>query len=275
MLKPLDHNSHPEYFKPLINELNRWLDEDLTATFWWRDDDAITYTQELDTLCFLSHQYNIPLSLAVIPKHLDMHLAQDIQKALGTKASNISILQHGYSHDNYAPSTEKKHELGNHRPHDVILSELSQGYQKLNNCFGKQFAPIIVPPWNRMDNDVIASVLESDHSFLGVSQMGAPTLAEKIAHEKLEKFKEINIHVDILNFKDKNNVKFAGNEQVVQSICHHLSMRRENKTQANIPTGIMTHHLVHDQESWNFLHELFTLTRESMNCRWLSISEIT
>ena len=52
-------------FRPLTDEFDRWADQGLTATLWWRDDDAIAPTPALDRL--LDAAGPVPLTLAVIP----------------------------------------------------------------------------------------------------------------------------------------------------------------------------------------------------------------
>jgi hypothetical protein len=47
-------------------ELDCWGEEEgAIATFWWRDDDAVQRTPQLDTLLAMANGH--PLSLAVIP----------------------------------------------------------------------------------------------------------------------------------------------------------------------------------------------------------------
>ncbi len=49
----------------LTDELDRRQDAGSTATFWWRDDDAVEWTPQLDVP--LRHAGTIPLALAVTP----------------------------------------------------------------------------------------------------------------------------------------------------------------------------------------------------------------
>ena len=39
---------------PLTHELKLWSDAELTLPLWWRDDDAVTVTPQLETLSALS-----------------------------------------------------------------------------------------------------------------------------------------------------------------------------------------------------------------------------
>lgn len=52
----------------LMGELDAWAESGLTASFWWRDDDAADHTPALDRLLDERGQLDVPLALAVIPE---------------------------------------------------------------------------------------------------------------------------------------------------------------------------------------------------------------
>ena len=58
---------------------------------------------------------------------------------------------HGWSHENHAPDGQKKQELGPHRPLEAVLGELARGFETIAGLFGDRMAPVLVPPWNRID----------------------------------------------------------------------------------------------------------------------------
>ncbi len=91
-------------------ELDMWRQENRPATLWWRDDDARTPSARLDQLIDLSAATKTPLVLATIPEGIDTSLAGLMQNK-----NSVSSVQHGWSHSNHAPSSEKKCELGDHR----------------------------------------------------------------------------------------------------------------------------------------------------------------
>ena len=49
----------------LIDELDAWNAAGLTATFWWRDDDAVEPNEKLDRL--LEVTATVPIALSVWP----------------------------------------------------------------------------------------------------------------------------------------------------------------------------------------------------------------
>src|SRR5690242_11095944 len=81
----------------LADELDRWGEAGREARFWWRDDDAVEATPQLDALLRLSG--DVPLALAVIPAFVEHSLAEALQTR-----PNVTVLQHGWSHANRQPA---------------------------------------------------------------------------------------------------------------------------------------------------------------------------
>jgi hypothetical protein len=51
---PNNKQSAGDPWATLQRELDRWAESGKTATFWWRDDDAVEETPQLQTLDALS-----------------------------------------------------------------------------------------------------------------------------------------------------------------------------------------------------------------------------
>lgn len=221
----------------------RWSDSGTVAQFWWRDDDAQKNSAELEELLQISQCYSAPLSLAVIPDGLEEGLSQRLNGL-----EMVQILQHGFAHHNYAPAEVRKMELGWHRSGEEIAQQLLSGFARLETQFGEQFVPVMVPPWNRIDDRVIA--LLAAIGFYGLSSLGARKESQAIAGLKV-----VNVHVDIIDWK--HGRCFAGQAACEAQIVAHLSAKREGRVDANEPTGIMSHHRVHDVGCQKFLAKLF------------------
>ena len=129
----------------LWRELDLWHRAGNTATFWWRDDDAVAETVQLHRLDALSRALAVPVSLAVIPACLDDSLPRYMQGR-----DNLTVLQHGYAHSSYAARGVKKIEIGGERSTQAIADELADGCRQLRQAFGGQFFPVLVPPWHRI-----------------------------------------------------------------------------------------------------------------------------
>jgi len=227
---------------------------------WWRDDDARLPCPHLDRLIELSAASATPLVLAAIPHDIDSSVKNTI-----LTGPDISIVQHGWSHRNHAPASEKKCELGDHRDREKILQELSAGTEILTELFGLRFLPVLVPPWNRISAR-IAGHLQSC-GFAGLSAFGTIPITPLPAD-----FCQANTHVDLVDWKGHRG--FIGTEKALHQITFHLQQRRSGQVPRDQVTGILSHHLVHDEELWRFLNLLFQFTTQHSAPQWLSGREV-
>ena len=74
----LPHGPDVVDWTDLTRELDRWADSGRPATFWWRDDDALTVTPALDRLLGLARDHQAPLALAVVPAGATAALAASL-----------------------------------------------------------------------------------------------------------------------------------------------------------------------------------------------------
>lgn len=235
-------------FEALEEELLLWSNAGDIAQLWWRDDDTTRASAQLDELLEISTRYAAPLSLATIPDGVENSLAQSV-----ADHKQLTVLQHGFNHQNFAPADVRKMELGWHRPAEEIMAQLKTGIENLQSSFGGQFLPIMVPPWNRIDERVIARL--KGIGFCGLSTLG-PRKTSGMCAELIV----VNVHVDIINWQQGRC--FAGYEVCEAQIVAHLSAKRTGRVDAHEPTGIMSHHLVHDDGCQQFLASLFDFLGE-------------
>jgi len=246
-------------FDRLHDELDKW-SGDRIAEFWWRDDDAQKPGPALEQLIAISARRAAPLALAAIPDGVQAELAEHL-----TGRGRIYVLQHGFSHRNHAPHTERKMELGRHRSDEQICDEIVAGFNALEALFAEQFVPVMVPPWNRIAPELIKYL----HAM---GLRGLSTLGPRTGEFPVEGLKQVNVHVDIINWKQGRC--FAGEAACIEQIVAHLSAKRQGGTDADEPTGIMSHHLVHDAGCWEFLDKLFGVLQGRPEARVLSAGEI-
>src|SRR5204862_1733198 len=88
----------PSSWFDLVDELDLWADLGETATFWWRDDDAVRPSPHLDQL--LAFTKRVPIALAVIPAAAEASLANRL-----AGSPNVTVLQHGWRHANHAAAS--------------------------------------------------------------------------------------------------------------------------------------------------------------------------
>ena len=241
----------------LYEELEKWESEGKTATFWWRDDDAAEITPALETLLQLAASLDVPLALAVIPD-----LASDDLLARLRRESRVSLIQHGFAHVNHAPKWEKKAEFGSHRKRAVMGRELYEGAKRLRDEPGWQ--PVLAPPWNRIDRKLPA--LLPGFGFRGLS-----TFTPRKSSHAAPGLRQVNTHLDIINWRGGG--RFAGEEEIMAQTVRLLAARRRNQSDAMEATGLLTHHLVHDQDSWDFIKHFITLTSQHRTVKWLCVGD--
>lgn len=226
----------------LGRELDRWTETGVRASFWWRDDDATEPGAALEKLLQISATRHIPLALAVIPAAARPALA-----ACLADRSLVTVLQHGYAHGNHAAAGQRKLELGGTRTIDEIIEELELGRQVLTRQFGSRFVPALVPPWNRIDADVVETLPQL--GFHGISTMKA----RRTAHP-FNDLLQVNTHLDPINWRYHGG--FLGIYPSIAILVQHLIARRNGYRDFDEPTGILSHHLVQNDATWTFLEDL-------------------
>jgi hypothetical protein len=245
----------------LDSELDRWEGVGRHATFWWRDDDAVTVTPALQRLFDMAVPPTgrpVPLALAVIPVLADDALARALHAVDHTVA-----LQHGYAHANQAAASEKKAEFGPGRDSALAAQELLKGSQRMRELFADRALPVLVPPWNRIDPALIGRLGEL--GIAGLSTYGPRKTA-------IDGIVVVNTHVDIIDWH--NGRRFLGVEQCLQLAIRHLAARRAGQVDAEEPTGLLTHHLVHDADAWSFLPAFLQRTNRHPAVRWMDARQL-
>jgi hypothetical protein len=248
----------------LDEELARWLDAGRVATMWWRDDDADAVTPALERMLGMRRTYDLGLALAVIPATL--HDA--LPARLGEEPPDVAVLQHGYAHQNHASAGEKNVELGLHRPAHVVIGELGTGQLALAQAFGSRFLPVLAPPWNRIAAPLVPALPEI--GFRALTTYGARTRIEPVRG-----LRQVNTHLGPLEWRERNG--FPGEDRVVAALVRELGARRDaprKSPAADEPTGMLTHHLVHDEDVWTFLDRLWNRLRAHPAVRIVPPGEI-
>jgi len=241
----------------LTRELDLWAAEGRTATFWWRDDDATAPTPALSTLRACTATAGIPIALAVIPACATLELADELRDW-----PNATVLQHGLSHTNHETPPAKKNELGGARPAQHVIADLVTGWSLLAPF---NPLPVLVPPWNRISPDLIGRLP-------GLGYKGLSTFTPRARPHPAPGLLQINTHVDIIDWHGGG--VFAGASAAITATVRHLSARRSGAADADEPTGLLTHHLVHDAECQRFLERFTTATSLHPATRWLDARAI-
>jgi len=223
-----------------------------TVSFWWRDDDAIEPTAQLDRLIDQAEAADVPLGLAVIPKHAKSSLADRL-----AASPRVAVLQHGWQHENHEPVGSKAAELGNARPLDSVVGELRRGNARLHELFGARLRPVLVPPWNRISAEVAAA--RGDAGLVGLSTFN---VADGTPHQ-------VNCHLDPIAWKTTRG--FIGWPKAGRILGDELGRRLDGSDE---PFGLLTHHLVHDEELWQFVETFLAVAASHPAARWPELPEV-
>ncbi|MFM7347496.1 MAG: hypothetical protein ACKO1J_19250 [Tagaea sp.] len=216
------------------------------AEFWWRDDDAALPVPAYARLLTLSRDEGVRPLIAVLPARAVAEL---------DPRGELAICQHGWNHDNHAPLGESKAELGAHRPRAVVLGELARGWLKLTGLFPHAL-PVLVPPHNRIAKDVAGNLAAA--GYRGLSTFGA----RKKAPPGL---RQINAHCDIMDWHTR---AFAGEGTALGYLVAHLRAKLDGAADPAEPTGLLTHHLAHDEAAWNFTQTVLRRIKAHRAARW-------
>jgi len=241
-------------WQDIDEELNAWSNAGRMAQFWWRDDDASQVTPALDRLVNLSNRYRIPLVLAVIPSRLQADLPQRLNAEAG-----VSVIQHGFSHQNHAPAGKKSSEYPASRDIGEMIADVADGWSRLSSF--KYLEKAFVPPWNRIAEAVSGNLAE--RGYLGVSTFGPRTNSGRTF---------VNTHVDIIDWRGHRG--FVGEDKALDQVLKHLRNKRLGHCDTDEPTGLLTHHLDHDEDCWNYLETFFDWTRNRHAIEWLSAKQV-
>jgi hypothetical protein len=240
----------------LTEELDRWRAAGRTATFWWRDDDATAPSAALDRLLSLQQRHAAPLAIAVIPARAEPALAERL-----TGIKGIGVVQHGWAHANHAPIGAAKAELGPHRPDALVLGELARGQIVLDALFDG-WLRLLVPPHNRIAPSLAHALPAA--GYVGLSTYGPRRGAQ-------QGLVEVNTHADIMNWATRG---FAGAEPALALVIRHLQNRRAGAVEPDEPTGLLTHHLAHDDAAWAFTDAFLAATCRHPAVRWTDIRDL-
>ena len=196
------------------------------VTFWWRDDDAGRDHLRLRRLLALARARDLPLALAVVPAWLEPAVVEAI-----LDTPKATVLQHGIAHADHARPGEKKIELGGTAAADALEPGLVAGRERLARQFGERFLPVLVPPWNRIDAGLAARLPAL--GFTGLSRYGEPRPPPGL--------REVNAQVDLVLWHEGRRPMTL--EETVAALARSLDPPPSS------PLGVMTHHLVMDDEA--------------------------
>ncbi|MBV6633460.1 MAG: polysaccharide deacetylase family protein [Alphaproteobacteria bacterium] len=241
----------------LVDELDAWSSAGLTSRFWWRDDDAVECSKALDRLTGLSQKFAAQLVLAVIPARLQPGLVQQV-----ADTPHLYCAQHGLSHDNNAPPGQKKIELGGGLGAAAVIDRIGRGQAILDDLMPRNHPSrlsMLVPPWNRINADVVDALPGLDFAALSC-------FADQPDVELPDGLARLNVHCDPINWRDDR--AYTGAATALAPIIERLKAARIGDRVTTTQIGLMTHHLVHSAEVWQFVERFLAVTTDHPAIRW-------
>ena len=235
----------------LGRELDRWAAVSRRPRLWWRDDDAGDATPALERLLDLAARHSLPLVLAVIPgsEGLDRLAA-----ALAARP-RVFVAQHGVAHENRRHAGERDTEFRHDEPPAAIASRIAAGWPAV--AVLPRALKLYVPPWNDSHPAL--------HMALRLAGFDAFSAGEGAALPNLD-LRQAHAQVDLLRWKPAP--RFRGGADTLSRLRRILRQRRL-AGDWNGPVGLLTHHLVHDAEAWDFLEELLRRLAADRRIEWL------
>ena len=227
---------------PLRSELLLWREGGLTLPVWWRDDDAIEPTPQLERLAAMAADLGIPVHVAVIPALAKRELVPFIHSH-----GVFRPLVHGWRHINHAPRRRPASEFSSANVFSVARAW--RGQRRMRKLFGDSFLPVFVAPWNYVNPSLHARLAAL--GYKAVSTIGPRP--QRMACAGLV---QINAHIEVIDWPRQR--RLLDPAAILAALTAHLQDRRLGRCDATEPLGLMTHHLVHDDEIWDFCAALLT-----------------
>jgi hypothetical protein len=236
-------------------ELANWAANGRTPRLYLRDDDAVCDSDALQKLFRFCEENGAPLLLASVPEPTGQSLG------LAVRAFPLCTgAVHGYRHASHSPKGEKPCELGRHRPVETVLDELKKGREKLADLFDGRLSGLLVPPWNRIHDEV--AIRAAEVGFRGISAHG--WLLQNTAH----RLATVNAHIDIIHWS--GGIKGRDWPWIATELLRAL---REARLRGYRAIGILTHHLAHDDAAWVVLDAIGGFAARN-RLQWVAADEL-
>lgn len=214
-----------------------------TVDLWWRDDDAVAPTPQLDRLLALARSRALPVAVAAIPGAARPDLAARLAGEAG-----VDVLVHGWRHRDHEPPGAKSAEFGPARDRAELAAEAEAGLLACRALFGDRVLPVFVPPWNRLAPDGADWLARAGYRGLSVFGPRRPSPALGI----------VNTHLDPVDWRGSRGPVPA--ERLAAALAAALPTGE--------PVGLLTHHLTADPALWTAIAALVEVLGGHPAVRW-------
>jgi hypothetical protein len=267
MMSPLWENTR--------RELDLWAAQGLKAVFWVRDDDAFETSAQLARLHDLAVGHDITIGLAVIPAKLHPSLPL----YMGKDGRRFHPMCHGWQHINHAGSGSKPAEFGRQRPVSALVNDARLAYRTFSDYFGEMNV-VFVPPFGRISRTLVRALpeigytgisgaagwLERKLSLLSDWNIRIPTVEPSC----WSSIPRLDVQIDPIDWRNRTAHDPA---TIGQSLVRCLRARRSGLLASNLPIGLVTHHLAHDENVWQACDAVLQLLRRHEAIEFLHVGQ--
>lgn len=123
-----------------------------------RNDDVWALDKSFQEFFDFMFKQKIPVVYGVIPAKLQEDTALFLRRAKQEAPNLLDIVQHGYTHRNYAAPGEHQYEFGPVRTYAQQFEDISQGMQIMRRWFGELVTPGFISPYHAYDANTIDAI---------------------------------------------------------------------------------------------------------------------
>ena len=256
-------------------ELDCWAKRGLKARFWVRDDDACEMSAPLARLHDLATSYDIIIGLAVIPGKARPSLLQ----FMTDEGRRFHPMCHGWQHINYAPAGHKPAEFGDGRPISALLHDAQLAFSTFRKCFAGSDV-VFVPPFGQISRAMIRAL--PGIGFAGLSG-GPGWLERKLSHlpgwtvripgvkvPNWSNVPRLDVQIDPIDWKMRTA---HSADTICDAIVRCLRPRRMGFLASDVPIGLVTHHLAHDDKIWAACNDVLDFLRHHDAVEFLHVGQ--
>jgi hypothetical protein len=262
------------HWKEVLQELDRWYDLGLKATFWIRDDDACEITEQLNRLQTIARRHHTSIALAVIPGKLHANLSHYLKE----HADAFYPMCHGWKHINYG-ARNKPGEFGRDRPNALLIADATSAFAVFCEYF-KTSNVIFVPPFNCISPSLVKAL--PGIGFSGIS-VGPGMLERKLLSldsrlrwspvvriPASSGIRRLNVHVDLIDWRAATARE---GKLIARDIARQLRFRRRGFVAAGNPIGLLTHHLAHNDKIWQTCDDVLDMLQSHKAVEFPNLAE--
>ena len=224
-------------------DLDRCLTTALTAAgrrdpvpVFFRADDVADPGKKFRQLVDVFLQYQVPLSMSVVPAWLTASRWSGIERLCGSTSNLWCFYQHGWRHANHELG-DKKQEFGPARSAAEIEQDLMRGRDRLRSMMQDAFFTAFTPPWNRCSEETLGVLNASGYRAISRSRGAFPPAPAGMP--------DFQINVDLHTRKESSAV--SGWKNLYAELAAAI---------ADGFCGIMIHHQRMNEHALTFLEAL-------------------